>query len=139
LFTLLRDRESDDDILKVLKEQPELVTTFREGGRSALHPAAEHGRVTVATVLLERGAAVNDQVTTGWLGEGDTPLHVAVLKKDVQVVSLLLAHGASPDVKGQWGLTPLDVAKQQEGEQRIADLLEAARASAKSASRPSSR
>lgn len=39
--------------------------------------------------------------------DGNTALHLAVLKNNVGCVELLLSHGANPRIKGQHGKPPL--------------------------------
>ncbi len=60
-------------------------------GASALVVAAHSGHRQVATVLLDKGANPNAN------GIGYTALHAAVLRSDIELVTALLAHGATPD------------------------------------------
>ena len=64
--------------------------------RTALHYAAEWGRLEAAILLLEHGADVNssDEV-------GNTPLHDAVATGSIQMVKLLLKHGADPYIRNK--------------------------------------
>ena len=71
-----------------------------EWGSSALHLAAAAGRVGMAQLLLERGAAVNAVNE-----RGATPLHRAIGHPDV--VALLIARGADVTARDQRGRTPL--------------------------------
>lgn len=87
--------------------------------------AALHERLAV---LMHDIAALPD-----WLGTppvdvhsrnllGDTPLHVAAVRGDVQAVTDLLGAGADPDIKGEYGFTPLHEAVSQ-GHCEVARLL----------------
>ncbi|CAG7939364.1 unnamed protein product [Penicillium salamii] len=64
---------------------------------SVLHVAAYSGLVSLANHLLSQGSSSNDADKVG-----HTPLVYAVMKGQHEMVSLLLGHGASHDVKVQW-------------------------------------
>src|SRR5512145_936213 len=82
--------------------------------------AAEKGDVTQAKALLVAGAEVD---WVGRSGPGRTPLAEASLRGHVELVSLLLAHGADQDRKDRaTGMTPLGWAC-HEGHREIARLL----------------
>jgi len=61
---------------------------------TALHVAAHCGHVKVAKLLLDYKADVNSRALNGF-----APLHIACKKNRIQVVELLLKHGASIEVK----------------------------------------
>jgi len=74
-----------------------------------------HGRV--ADLLVRRGAEVNH------LYEGTlTPLVVATSQGDLNLVRLLLDHGADPNLGGMEGKSALDLAKEK-GSREIAEVL----------------
>ncbi len=74
-----------------------------------------HGRV--ADLLVRRGAEVN-HVYEGTL----TPLVVAASQGDLNLVRLLLDHGADPNLGGMEGKSALDLAKEK-GSREIAEVL----------------
>jgi ankyrin repeat protein len=61
-------------------------------GLTPLRLAAQVGFVDGAQALLARGAAVNHSTANG-----ETALHVAVQRRDLAMVRLLIAAGANPD------------------------------------------
>ena len=63
------------------------------------------GRSTVAQVLLEHGASVHTRKKNG-----QTPLHLASLRRSPNTVALLLKFGAEVDAKDNDNMTPLDLA-----------------------------
>jgi ankyrin repeat protein len=63
--------------------------TFEGKGRTPLTQAIENGDAAIARVLIEEGAQVNLRD-----GHGDAPLNVAVLTNGIELIDLLLKHGA---------------------------------------------
>ncbi|XP_035482161.2 ankyrin-2b isoform X8 [Scophthalmus maximus] len=85
-----------------------MVNRTTENGKSGftpLHIAAHYGNVNVATLLLNRGAAVDFTARNGI-----TPLHVASKRGNTNMVRLLLDRGSQIDAKTRDGLTPLHCA-----------------------------
>ena len=87
------------------KRIEEEVNAAPSGQNTPLHDAARKNDVATATLLIERGAAVNAK--NGW---GETPLHDAARKNAVETATLLLERGAAVNAKDQWGYTPLHLA-----------------------------
>ncbi|XP_006824924.1 BRCA1-associated RING domain protein 1-like [Saccoglossus kowalevskii] len=75
-------------------------------GWTPLHEACNHGYIEIVTSLLDHGAFIN---TPGY--ENDSPLHDALYNRQLDIVKLLVQRGASLDVRNIHGLTPWDVAK----------------------------
>lgn len=129
------------DTVSLLLERGARVDAVAENGWTALMIASVKGYVAVARLLLERGAEPNQADVYSWTplmravyeqrlqmarllarhrrtrvnqrGEnGVTALHLAVVKGNVDIVKLLLAQGADPDIKDNSGRTALDFAKQ---------------------------
>lgn len=69
------------------------VNAAAPNGESALVTAAFSGQGKLAAFLLERGANPNDA------GAGYAALHTAVLRGDLELVKVLCAHGADPNVR----------------------------------------
>lgn len=76
-----------------------------EEGATPLHFAVEGGFQPVVTVLLEKGATVNEQNQYG-----NTPLMLAAGRLDPKLVSLLLEHGANAAMTNKFGKTASDFA-----------------------------
>ncbi|XP_078792670.1 ankyrin-2b isoform X35 [Oryzias latipes] len=96
-----------------------MVNRTTESGFTPLHIAAHYGNVNVATLLLNRGAAVDFTARNGI-----TPLHVASKRGNTNMVRLLLDRGSQIDAKTRDGLTPLHCAARSGHEASVEVLLE---------------
>ncbi|XP_074723233.1 ankyrin-2 isoform X23 [Strix uralensis] len=96
-----------------------MVNRTTESGFTPLHIAAHYGNVNVATLLLNRGAAVDFTARNGI-----TPLHVASKRGNTNMVKLLLDRGGQIDAKTRDGLTPLHCAARSGHDQVVELLLE---------------
>ncbi|XP_043953054.1 ankyrin-2b isoform X12 [Gambusia affinis] len=96
-----------------------MVNRTTESGFTPLHIAAHYGNVNVATLLLNRGAAVDFTARNGI-----TPLHVASKRGNTNMVRLLLDRGSQIDAKTRDGLTPLHCAARSGHETAVELLLE---------------
>ncbi|XP_028329956.1 ankyrin-2b isoform X27 [Gouania willdenowi] len=99
-----------------------MVNRTTENGKSGftpLHIAAHYGNVNVATLLLNRGAAVDFTARNGI-----TPLHVASKRGNTNMVRLLLDRGSQIDAKTRDGLTPLHCAARSGHDTAVELLLE---------------
>jgi ankyrin repeat protein len=76
-----------------------------------LHGSQEQ-RTEIAHLLIRHGADVNRAMGDGrTIGSGQTTLHFAAKDKNVDLVRVLVAAGADPNLKESHGWTPLDIAK----------------------------
>ncbi|XP_075890000.1 ankyrin-2b isoform X4 [Nelusetta ayraudi] len=96
-----------------------MVNRTTESGFTPLHIAAHYGNVNVATLLLNRGAAVDFTARNGI-----TPLHVASKRGNTNMVGLLLDRGSQIDAKTRDGLTPLHCAARSGHDASVELLLE---------------
>ncbi|XP_034470960.1 ankyrin-2b isoform X3 [Hippoglossus hippoglossus] len=99
-----------------------MVNRTTENGKSGftpLHIAAHYGNVNVATLLLNRGAAVDFTARNGI-----TPLHVASKRGNTNMVRLLSDRGSQIDAKTRDGLTPLHCAARSGHDTAVEVLLE---------------
>ncbi|XP_023786013.1 ankyrin-3 isoform X15 [Cyanistes caeruleus] len=100
-------------------ESKMMVNRTTESGFTPLHIAAHYGNINVATLLLNRGAAVD------FTARNDiTPLHVASKRGNANMVKLLLDRGAKIDAKTRDGLTPLHCGARSGHEQVVEMLLD---------------
>uniref|UniRef100_A0A6Q2Z0X2 Ankyrin 3 n=1 Tax=Esox lucius TaxID=8010 RepID=A0A6Q2Z0X2_ESOLU len=88
-------------------------------GFTPLHIAAHYGNINVATLLLNRGAAVDFKARNDI-----TPLHVASKRGNGNMVKLLLERGAKIDARTKDGLTPLHCGARSGHEQVVEMLLD---------------
>jgi ankyrin repeat protein len=76
-------------------------------GFSALHYASANGQIPAIKLLLEYGADVDAQSTTG---EGTPLLCATATEGHLEVVRLLLDHGADANARKKYGWTALHLA-----------------------------
>ena len=87
--------------------------------------AASGRKLDAIALLAELGFDVNARgrldipLEQQWF----TPLHEAAQTGDVEMARLLLGLGADPNIRSEWGATPLDSARQH-GQEAVAELLE---------------
>nr|CAH8871652.1 unnamed protein product [Trichobilharzia regenti] len=139
-------RKDDANAVSLLLNNAEVnVNHQSQPGFTPLHIAAHYGNVTVARLLIDRGADVNFQaknnitplhVAAKWgrggmvqlllsanalvdcrTRDGLTPLHCAARSGHAELASLLMGAGANPSAKTRSGLTPLHMAAQGNNEE----------------------
>jgi hypothetical protein len=87
-----------------------------------LHMAVYRDNITIASLLLQRGANVNAGFISNNTFEGEstidenpedeyTALHYAVMRKNIEMVKLLLLFNAKVNIENGVGHTPIDLAK----------------------------
>jgi len=115
----------NNNALKMLLKAGAKTDIYNYYGGTALIPAAEKGFVTTVKLLLEESNTdVNHVNNLGW-----TALMEAVVLSDggldhQQIIRLLLAHGADPDIADRDGVTALQHA-QSKGFDEIVQMLNA--------------
>jgi ankyrin repeat protein len=90
-------------IVKFLLESGANINNIAEDGSSPLILAAASGRIEILRLLLEKKAdltirlkIVKDKAGNGFK-KGDTALHVAARKNNIDAIKILLKHGATVD------------------------------------------
>jgi len=73
----------------------------------ALPDLVNEGQRETALELISGGADVNELSV-----DGTTALHWAVYRKDLELVQMLLAEGANPNIRNDYGATPMSVASE---------------------------
>lgn len=92
-------------IQAMLTANPALVNSYSYDGWTALHLAAHFGQTEAARALMEHGA---DIALRSRNPLDNMPLHAAVAGGEhVELVQLLLHHGADPNATQHGGYTPL--------------------------------
>ncbi len=102
--------EQNIDRIKLLIEAGYPVDQVDKDGWTALHYAARFGKRKSVLLLIQKGANLNK---LDMLYE-DSPLHHAVIGNHLEIVDLLLKHGANPNIRNgtifQEASTPLFMA-----------------------------
>ena len=97
---------------KMQLDLPERTKYYQEVchcGYTPLHLAARYGHHQLATLLIRKGARVDDQDCSG-----TTPLHLAALYGFADTVNVLLNMNATVEMKDKNGKTPLEVVLEHE-------------------------
>jgi hypothetical protein len=110
-------RASTEDVARVLLAAGATVDVASGPTRgTALHQASRRGYVSVAQALLDHGATIDARDA-----KGQTPLRRAVNCRQLQIVRLLVQHGADPRAADRRGVTARDVARTAEMKHVLAD------------------
>jgi truncated hemoglobin YjbI len=100
-------RARTGDVARVLLEAGATVDVTSGPTRgTALHQAARRGCVSVAQALLDHGATMDARDA-----KGETPLRRGVNCRQLEIVLLLVRHGADPHAADRRGVRPLDAAR----------------------------
>ena len=91
--------------LRMLLAEGAEVQTRACDGRTVLHLAAIHGRLTRVELLVKAGAKVDERDR-----QGRSALHIAAYHGHELLVAALVVHGADVDLADHAGLTPLHMA-----------------------------
>ena len=105
------------DCVRVLVEGGASVDKRTQFGCTPLHLAAEREHCEIVTYLLEKGASVNSRDDR----LGQTPLHCA---SSAAVAKELLRWGADPNMRDDYGETPIDVARISREREDVVRVLE---------------
>lgn len=119
------------DVARLLMARGADVLAAADGNRNALFeiatsvpsPGFREARLELAETLLARGVALNVPVGAA----RTTPLMMAAIRGDLELVQLFLQHGADASLQDRHGTTALAFA-QRKGHARIAELISTAAA-----------
>ena len=109
----------------------EIDHTMPRGGETALHHAADNGQKLMLSGCSSNAVAdVNHRTKHDGPSElnfgtfwGETPLHVAAVRGDKEMIETLLAGEADKTIKTAKGETPLDQAERHQRPEEILQLL----------------
>ena len=97
-----------EESVRVFLERGANVNTVDKEGWSVLHVAVFAGHVSIGAMLLDRGANINHHAG------GITALHVAVLRKSIDFVDLLLEYDADVSIESDIDGTAYDFLRYHE-------------------------
>ncbi len=95
-------------------------------GRTILHQAVFHNRTELVIKILTHALLLEERgkhVINAHNQNGNTPLHLAAIKDNAEMVTLLLNHNADIDNQNNDGNTPLHVAIQKQSKLAVKALL----------------
>lgn len=114
-------RTGQEDMVATLLDAGVSVDEHFTSGSTALYDASLSGKVRIVSLLVSRGANVNERDSESFT----TPLYAAAAFNRQEVVSTLLLWGADPNLVGKEGITPLHAAETN-GYSSIAERIRAA-------------
>ena len=102
------------DVMELLLAKGADVSAMDSSGSTALHYAAQKGRLSLVELLVSKGADIEQTWQEPWNGVCSTgpwtSLHIAAVHGHTSVVQLLLSKGAAVRVVDTDGNTPADFA-----------------------------
>ncbi|WP_017663023.1 ankyrin repeat domain-containing protein [Baaleninema simplex] len=119
-------RTHQTNIARLLVEAGASLESSNTYDRSPLHNAVETGQRELVRCFIEAGAVLDR--FEGSMADDKTPLMLAVERRDLETIELLLNGGANPNAKSQYGDTALTRAAEI-GDRAIVERLQAAGAS----------
>jgi ankyrin repeat protein len=101
----------------------DLVNEYRLLGRTLLIWAIDKDNFSAAKALLEEYKANPNITISEYPYTKFSPLMIACIRGNVEMVKLLLRHGADPKLKTDWGHTAMGLAEDN-GHSEIVELLQ---------------
>jgi ankyrin repeat protein/beta-lactamase regulating signal transducer with metallopeptidase domain len=110
-------KQNVDEVRDILNKNPHLKDLRGRNGGTLFHSVVGDNHIKMTEVLIGKNIPLDKPDD-----DGNTPLHLAIITKSSETISLLLLHGADPEKKNGEGLRPLETAAEK-GFYSIADLL----------------
>ncbi|UCD24646.1 MAG: ankyrin repeat domain-containing protein [Gemmatimonadota bacterium] len=117
IFDAARDGDVER-LRELIAADSSLVRATDGDGRTALHHAANRGRVAAARMLLGCGAEIDALEE-----DRETPLHYAAWRSQLEMGRLLTQEGADLEARNAWGRTPLLIVARETGNADFARML----------------
>ncbi len=108
-----------EEVKLIMKQNPEAINSVNEEGYSPLILACYRGNFVVAEFLIHNVKDINGSSKMG------TPLMAAVVKRNTEIVKLLLENKANPNISDVNGTTALLYAVQFKNYEIVAMLIQA--------------
>ncbi|KAK4784914.1 hypothetical protein SAY86_001603 [Trapa natans] len=106
-------------IAQMVQDAPELIRVLTDRGESSMHLCVLKNRKEALKVVIEQvigkegGGEEGDRLVNWADWDGNTAMHIAVAKRQVEIVRLLLdIPGLNANVQNRNGFTPLDILMQ---------------------------
>jgi len=108
-----------DSLIDALEHNNIDINFMDDVGQTLLNWATAFGTAEMVEYLINKGADVNK-------GQRSSSLHYAACFGRVNIVKLLLRHGANPEIRDEEGKTPLDKARErgEENHREIVQILQ---------------
>ncbi|UCE24639.1 MAG: ankyrin repeat domain-containing protein [Candidatus Zixiibacteriota bacterium] len=91
-----------ETVKALLQNDPSLIESKLDNGKTPLHEATYAGQTEVAGYLLQQGADVNSLTSSN-----SVPLHGAAYYGHLEAVKLLVENGGDPNAPNRYNYTPL--------------------------------
>ena len=105
------DRHGDLQFARFfLKQGSNLDVRKASNGDSVLHMAVRKGHAGITQLLLDK---TGEQLLRAENAYGNTPLHLAASKNHTKILRLLIIYGADPESENKFGVTPRDMALEE--------------------------
>ncbi|MEN2998495.1 MAG: ankyrin repeat domain-containing protein [Brevinematia bacterium] len=102
----VRDKNTSESSEKSRKKNLKSVRVYKDPLDKDLRISCVKGDSSGVINSIRKGADVNSRDD-----DGDTPLHLAVMLNNYEIVKLLVTYGANPYLRNRQGLSPIDIAR----------------------------
>ncbi|KAK3011575.1 hypothetical protein RJ639_012221, partial [Escallonia herrerae] len=117
-------------LAELVQVMPESTRVLTDRGETALHLCVKHGRLEAMKVLLDQVVERDGEVVNWKDCEGNSVLHIAVAKKQIELVKFLLSTiGVEVNALNSSSFTALDILLQSPRDLRDLDIEDQLRSS----------